>query len=215
MAAKSSPTTRLLALAALLLAAGLFSVRAIDVFAAPATIESSQQSPDSLTSLLQTLHGPQSVRLIERASPETGSTFLVLMNASEIPSDAQDKVRTDIQSVLTASAAFAPQRDQISFIYAPFETQARTPSALEIGELVGLGALVLLTLMAALAPVMRQDDARLSAPMSQTPIRPVSGVDLAPDRPSIAEASARANNDPDHTVHVLRKWMSEDAGGVS
>ena len=202
-------TPRLLALAALLLAAGVFALRATDIFSAPTPAPIGDRVEQELTYLLEPITGVDKVRV--SVTGRSDRQILIMIDGA-LATDMRTS-RTQIESVLTAAIGFDAETDTLTLTQFPFARgvgASLTP--LQIAELTGLGllcALLLISLMngagartvepAPVTPMPREpypaQPARLSAPEAET------GSDLQ-TAGSLAEAK------PNETARLVRGWMS-------
>jgi len=202
-------TTRLMALAAFILAAGLFSLRAYDTFSAVSSDPKGGALEQELTYLLEPIVGTDKVRLsVTGSSPKT---VLVMIDGA-VATDLRP-LQTRIETILVAAMAFDRERDTLNLSQFPFARgvgASLTP--LQIAELTGLGLLTLLLLMIWGAPNRRpavmpaQNDQRPPAQPPRQPARlpaPVAAFD-----PDFSDASALADAKPHETAHLVREWMS-------
>jgi len=202
-------TTRLMALAAFILAAGLFSLRAYDTFGSVSSEPKGGVLEQELTYLLEPITGPDKVRVsVTGSSPKT----VLVMIDGEFATDLRP-LRTRIETILIAAMAFDRERDALTLSQFPFARgvgASLTP--LQIAELTGLGLLTLLLLMISGAPARRtviaptQMDPRPPAPAPRQQARlpaPVAELDL-----DFRDASALAEAKPNETAHLVRDWMS-------
>ncbi|MEL7031143.1 MAG: hypothetical protein AAGL97_08935 [Pseudomonadota bacterium] len=204
-----SPTTRLMVLVAFVLAAGLFALRAYDVFGTPKAQPVGGVLEQELTYLLEPITGADKVRVsVTGMAPKS----VLVMIDGEIATDLRP-MRTRIETILTAAMAFDPQSDALHLTQFPFARgvgASLTPR--QISELMGLGLLAALLLALGLAPKRE----RRIAPREIAP--PVRAADLrqparlaAPSpaaRPEHQDAVALAETNPNETAQVVRNWMS-------
>ncbi|MEM7330156.1 MAG: hypothetical protein AAF437_15540 [Pseudomonadota bacterium] len=211
MSAKDrSPINRLIVLAALMLAAGLFALRAYDVFGAPKSDPVGSVLEQELTYLLEPITGPGKVRVsITGSSPKS----VLVMIDGDIATDLRP-LRVRIELILASSMAFDPERDRLNLSQFPFARGVGTSlTAFQIAELTGLGLLVLMLALSGFSPPRhRPVEARSSIPEPAMPRehRPTSQL-AAPARPINAElhqASTLAEANPNETAQLVRNWMS-------
>lgn len=202
-------TTRLMALAALILAAGLLSLRAYDLFGTVKSQPVGGAVEQELTYLLEPITGADKVRV-----SVTGSTpkIVLVMIDGEFATDLRP-LRTRIETILVASMAFDRERDTLTLSQFPFARGVgRSLTIFQIAELTGLGLLCLLLIMAWLAPVRRNSVsyAQTSAtPPNPTPRQPARlAAPVAERDPDLRDASALAEAKPNETAHLVRDWMS-------
>lgn len=205
-----TPTTRILTLAVLFVAAGVFCLRALDLFSAPHTPAVSAQTVGNalereLVYLVTPIVGDGNVRISVTGGAER--TFLVLIN------DAANVSGDTVTSLVKSAADFNPATDTLNLQQVPFANNAAAAlSALQILELAGLG-LICIYLTASLllgetAP----------APREAAPARPAIDPDAPRDtilkapQTVISPAAQQAAADPDGTVRVLRQWMNLPKG---
>lgn len=210
MSAKDrTPTTRLLALAAFILAAGLLSLRGYDLLAAPSAEPVGGAMEKELTYLLEPITGRDRIRVsVTGHSPKT----VLIMVDGEIASDLRP-MRARIEPVLIASINFNPETDRLSLSQFPFARGAgRTLTPLQIAELTGLGLLSLMLLISLLTPTTTSH-ASVPAPAPRQPETPIARaartapVAIEPDN-GLRTATALAETKPNETANLVRSWMS-------
>lgn len=210
MSAKDrTPTTRLLALAAFILAAGLLSLRGYDLLAAPSAEPVGGATEKELTYLLEPITGRDRIRVsVTGHSPKT----VLIMVDGEIASDLRP-MRARIEPVLIASINFNPETDRLSLSQFPFARGAsRTLTPLQIAELTGLGLLSLMLLISLLTPTTTPR-ASTPAPAPRQPETPIARaartapVAIEPDN-GLRTATALAETKPNETANLVRSWMS-------
>ncbi|MEM9180312.1 MAG: hypothetical protein AAGA89_11395 [Pseudomonadota bacterium] len=204
-----SPTTRLMVLAAFVLAAGLFALRAYDVLGSGKTEPVGGVLEQELTYLLEPITGPDKVRVsVTGSSPKS----VLVMIDGDFATDLRP-LRTRIETVLTAAMAFNPERDTLSLTKFPFARgvgASLTP--LQIAELTGLALLSALLLALGLAPqrlrqtVPREMDPPLRTVAPKPPARLAAPAQV--DRHDQHDANALAEAKPNETAQVVRNWMS-------
>lgn len=205
-----TPITRHLTLVALLVAAGVFSLRLFETLQpapAPAQIGSLQER--ETTALLETVAGPGNIRVSLQAGVE--QRWLVLVNG---PADAEQT--RQIETILAASTGFRAGIDELTisqFEFAPAE-HAAIPYRGAL-ELTGLGLIVVILSGLALWPARQEEEHKPAlaapAPLTAKPM-PETVRHLAVTEPSIEQASTMAERHPDDTVRLLRSWMSNKNG---
>lgn len=204
-----TPTTRLLALAALLLAAGVFAVRATDLFSSPNPAPIGDRAEQELTYLIEPFIGADKVRV--SISGRTERSVLVMLDgdATENLSGA----RTQIESILSATIGFDPDRDTFVLKQFPFAQGVNgTLRPIEIAELTGLVLLCGLLLIGLINRPNARPPER-AAPAGQlrdtVPAAPVRMSAPEPALPSeLQTASTLAETKPNETARVVRDWMS-------
>lgn len=210
MSAKDrTPTTRLLALAAFILAAGLLSLRGYDLLAAPSAEPVGGAMEKELTYLLEPITGRDRIRVsVTGHSPKT----VLIMVDGEFASDLRP-MRARIEPVLIASINFNPETDRLSLSQFPFARGAgRTLTPLQIAELTGLGLLSLMLLISLLTPTTTPR-ASTPAPAPRQPETPIARaartapVAIEPDN-GLRTATALAETKPNETANLVRSWMS-------
>lgn len=203
-----TPTTRLLALAAFVLAAGLLSLRAFDLFGTPETEPVGGAAERELTYLLEPITGEDRIRVsVTGHSPKS----VLVMIDGEIGSDLR-AVRTQIENILVASIGFNLETDTLTLSQFPFARgvgASLTP--FEIAELTGLGLLALILLGAAFAP----STAPAPTPPARPQDRPIEAARQARLSPQVLEpnqdleaATTLAETQPSQTANLVRDWMS-------
>ena len=212
MSAKDRPPmTRFLALAALILAAGLFAFRAYDVFNTPTSEPVGSTLEREITYLLEPITGAERVRVaVTMGSPKT----VLVMIDGESGSDLR-ALRTQIERVLTASMGFNVEADTLTLSQFPFATGLNgAPTPLETAELSGFGLLVLLLLGVSLNPQRARANAVpiANAPRPEALVAP--RVPAAMPQPSLpapnelSSATQLAEAKPVETAGLVRGWMS-------
>jgi len=202
-------TTRLMALVAFILAAGLFSLRAYDTFGSVTAEPMGGALEQELTYLLEPITGTDKVRVsVTGSSPKT----VLLMIDGAVATDLRP-LRTRVEAILVAAMAFDLERDTLTLSQFPFARgvgASLTP--LQIAELTGLGMLSLLLLMVWVSPSRRavipppHVEQRPQALAARQPARLPAPV--AERDPDLREASALAEAKPNETAHLVRDWMS-------
>ena len=203
-----TPTTRLLALAAFVLAAGLLSLRAFDLFGTPETEPVGGAAERELTYLLEPITGEDRIRVsVTGHSPKS----VLVMIDGEMGSDLRT-VRTQIENILVASIGFDLETDTLTLSQFPFARgvgASLTP--LEIAELTGLGLLALILLGAAFAP----SAAPAPTPLARPQDRPIEAARQTRPAPQVLEpnqdldaATTLAETQPRQTANLVRDWMS-------
>ncbi|MEL6861428.1 MAG: hypothetical protein AAGL11_06290 [Pseudomonadota bacterium] len=210
-ASNRTPTTRLLALAALLLAAGVFALRATDIFSAPMPAPIGDRAEQELTYLLEPITGADKVRV--SVTGRTDRQILIMIDGT-VASDMRAS-RTQIEAVLAASIGYNAETDTLTLTQFPF---ARGVGAnltpMQIAELTSLGLLCGLLLISLLnSPATRSIEPMQPAPAPSDPY-PAQPARLAAPAPSPAEgsdlqtASTLAESKPNETARLVRGWMS-------
>ena len=203
-----TPTPRLLALAAFVLAAGLLSLRAFDLFGTPETEPVGGAAERELTYLLEPITGEDRIRVsVTGHSPKS----VLVMIDGEVGSDLR-AVRTQIENILVASIGFDLETDTLTLSQFPFARgvgASLTP--FEIAELTGLGLLALILLGAAFAP----SAAPAPIPPARPQDRPIEAARQARLSPKVLEpnqdldaATTLAETQPSQTANLVRDWMS-------
>lgn len=203
-----TPTTRLLALAAFVLAAGLLSLRAYDLFGAPETEPVGGAVERELTYLLEPLTGEDRIRVsVTGHSPKS----VLVMIDGEVGSDLRS-VRTQIENILVASIGFNLETDTLTLSQFPFARGVGASlTSFEIAELTGLGLLSLILLGVAFTPA----GVPTPAPTAPTRERPLEAARQTRPSPQLLEpnqdleaASSLAETQPSQTANLVRDWMS-------
>ncbi|MEM9226122.1 MAG: hypothetical protein AAGA24_06370 [Pseudomonadota bacterium] len=218
MATPMSPTTRILALAALVLAAGLFSVRATAVFTAPqASPAIGTAAEQKVAHLLEPIVGAGQVRVSIHQAGEGPNSFLIIFNRGAAAPTEIETLQKTIDQVLINGAGLVPGQDTVTYLSVPFAAAPGMLTRSQLFELIGLGSLALFILAALLAQMTgapsraapRRDDE--PAPKADAPqIIPARDVDDA-----MSQAAHLAAQDPDRTVTVIRKWMKTEPGSAA
>ena len=204
-----SPTTRLIILAAFLLAVGLFAFRGYDTLTAMKSEPVGSALERELTYLLEPIAGPNKVRVsVTSRSPKT----VLVMIDGDIGTDLRP-LRTRIETILVASIGFKIEQDTLTLSQFPFARGiGGTLTVLQIAELTGLGLLGALLLIAGLTPGREMVQPRAvpeRAPLqSESPRQARLAPPAAPTRAELTDATALAESKPNETAHVVRGWMS-------
>ncbi len=210
MSAKTqSPYPRLIALAALILAAGLLSFRAYDVFGAVKSDPVGSALERELTYLLEPITGAEKVRV--SVTGRVDRTVLVMIDG-EMGSDLRAP-RTQIESILIASLGFDPASDTLTLTQFPFARGVGgSLTALEIAELTGLGllcAMLFASLVGAPSAPARTETtepAPRRAPSVVQPARlPAPPTSMDAD---LNDAAKLAESNPNETASLVRDWLS-------
>ena len=208
-ATNRTPTTRLLALAALLLAVGVFALRATDLFSAPAPAPIGDRTEQELTYLLEPITGADKVRV--SLTGRTDRQILIMIDGA-VASDMRAS-RTQIEAILAASIGYDVETDTLTLTQFPFArgVGASLPP-MQIAELTSLGLLCGLLLISLLnAPATRTIEPAQPAPMPREPYPAPPARLPAPepeDGSDLRAASALAETKPNETARVVRGWMS-------
>ena len=203
-----TPYTRLMALAALILAAGLLSLRAYDLFGSAKTDPVGSSIERELTYLLEPITGAEKVRVSVQGRVDR--TVLVMVDG-DVATDLRP-LRARIENVLIAAIGFDPAIDTLTLTQFPFARgvgASLTP--LQMAELTGLGLLCALLLATALGtrslPNMTTPQlARHRDPPAPQPARLPAPEPTA--QPELNEAGALAETKPNETARLVRGWMS-------
>lgn len=204
-----TPTTRKLALVALILAAGVFSLRASTLFSPriDAPIPGSQ-TERTLTDLLEAVSGENNVRVSVQAG--LSKSALIVVNETAV-SDAQ---LGEIETLTRAALKLDPDTDTLTLTRLAFATSPATLTQIELLELFGLGLVSLLIAGALLAPAAtptQNTEHPNLRPSGQSPnLRVMDAHTLSPANEQIERASLLAETDPDGTAKLLRRWMNDD-----
>ena len=210
MSAKDrTPTLRLLALAAFLLAAGLLALRAYDVFGAVKSEPVGSSVERQLTYLLEPITGTDRVRVsVTGLAPKT----VLIMVDGELVSDLRP-LRTRIENILQASIGFDVEADKLTLSQFPFARGvggSLTP--FQIAELTGLSLLSLILLVILLTS-QRQSEVASTSPqrtaIQAPPPRPQHrAAPMTAEPNDLREASALAEANPQETANLVRGWLS-------
>lgn len=205
-----STTTRPLALAALLLVAGVLFLRAFSLFNAPVEanpVGSPQEQ--RFTALLEPVIGPDHVRVSIQKDASGQTVWLILIDGQPVPEGMSSGYKAAVTD-LAKARGFNPDRDDLQIIQQPFAKSATGElNAFDIAE---LGALSLVLLILFGLSIPRQTAAPPEA--SRLKPKPLSAPEDAAPIPqndnSIRRAAALANAAPDRSAGLIRKWMEED-----
>lgn len=211
MSAKTGiPFPRLIALTALLLAAGLLSLRAYDTFGGAKSEPVGSAIERELTYLLEPVTGAEKVRV--SVTGRSDRTVLVMIDG-EMGSDLR-AARTQIENILIASLGFDPTTDTLTLTQFPFARGVGgSLTALEMAELTGLGLLCALLFAGVLGgqsmPARRQapePTVRREPMMAHQPARlPAPATSVGSE---LGEAANLAESKPNETASVVRNWLS-------
>ena len=212
MSAKDrTPTTRLLALAAFLLAAGLLSLRAYDVFGSVKSEPVGNSVERELTYLLEPITGSDRVRV--SVTGRTPKTVLVMVDG-DIATDLRP-LRARVENVLTASIGFDAENDTLTLSQFPFARGVGgTLTPFQIAELTGLGLLSLILLITILTPQRTREmmatppEPRLPDPMMSRTPRLTASAPVQAEPSELNEASTLAEANPKETAKLVKGWMS-------
>ncbi|MCH9752689.1 MAG: hypothetical protein K0U61_10800 [Alphaproteobacteria bacterium] len=210
MSAKTGiPFPRLIALTALLLAAGLLSLRAYDTFGGVKSEPVGSAIERELTYLLEPVTGAEKVRV--SVTGRSDRTVLVMIDG-EMGSDLR-AARTQIENILIASLGFDPTTDTLTLTQFPFARGVGgSLTALEMAELTGLGLLCALLFAGVLggqsmpARTQAPEPAVRREPMMAQPARlPAPTASVGGE---LGEAANLAESKPNETASVVRNWLS-------
>jgi flagellar biosynthesis/type III secretory pathway M-ring protein FliF/YscJ len=211
MSAKDrTPTTRLLALAALSTAAGLLALRAYDVFGSTSSEPIGSPIERELTYLLEPITGSDRVRV---TVSNTRPRQILVMVDGDVASDMR-LLRSRVEDILVASIAFDTEADTLKLSQFPFARgvgAALTP--LQIAELSGLGLLTLALLGLLLG---RQSSRASEYSVSEPAPAPSATISRPAPRPlqmaqpddEIRAAGTLAETKPNETANLVRGWLS-------
>ena len=184
-----STTTRPLALAAILMVAGVLFLRALALFSAPPQTE--------------TIGSPQEQRFTALIEPFVGS------DGPNLTEGVASEHAPMIANLATARG-FQADRDRLEIIQQPFSGSARgalTPR--EITELGALGiALISLIILYLRAPEQKRMEQQ-ALPIPQPGIKEDEHFRPQNDN-SRRKAAALANAAPERSANLIRRWMQED-----
>ncbi|MEO1662489.1 MAG: hypothetical protein AAFR51_15980 [Pseudomonadota bacterium] len=202
-----TPNTRLFALAAFIIAAGILSLRAYDLFGSVKTDPIGSAAEQEITYLLEPITGADKVRVSMTGLSQ--KTVLIMIDG-EVSADLRP-LRTQIENVLSASIGFDTDRDTLTLSQFPFARGVGSRlTPLQIAELAGLGLLSLL--LAGHAVGARQTAAPHAPPRTPKPMpSPRQPARLAPPaapEPDYQNAAALAESQPGDTARLVRGWMT-------
>lgn len=201
-----TPTTRLLALVALIVATGVLCLRGLDLFVDTAPPQTAFANPAerAITNLLDPIIGPGHFR-VSVALGEPSRT-MILLDETRAVQNLDNQIELIVQSILAAPDA------AITITNVPFAANAKPNlSPLQLAELMGLGLLCAMLTAQLFLP--------LATPQSQTTIAPPETAMRRPDLRLVPEAPAAqhvteidtaaqlAVSDPDGTARLIRSWM--------
>ncbi|MEE2930737.1 MAG: hypothetical protein VX599_08485 [Pseudomonadota bacterium] len=210
MSAKDrTPNTRLLALAALIIAAGLLALRAYDVFGAQTSESVGSPIERQLTYLLEPVTGNDRVRV--SVSEESPRQVLIMVDG-KVASDLRP-LRARVEDVLIASIAFDPETDSLKLSQFPFAPGVGgTLTSMQIAEMSGL-SLLTLTLLGILFGSNRSrtnDQGRTESSISASETRRAAPLQMpvAYSEADLTSAGKLAETKPNETASLVRGWLS-------
>ncbi len=210
MSAKTqSPYPRLIAFAALILAAGLFSLRAYDLFGGVKSDPVGSSIERELTYLLEPITGAEKVRV--SVSGRTDRTVLIMIDG-EIASDLRP-LRSQIENVLIAALGFDPATETLTLTQFPFARGVGgSLTALQMAEITGLGllsALLLIGLIGGASPA-ETTSSPTPAPRRDTALPQPARLPVPEPRstPELNQAGQLAETKPNETASLVRGWLS-------
>ncbi len=212
-----TPTTRILTLIALFLAAGVLSVRAADLFTAPVQApQSGSATEQSLINLLEPIAGAGNIRVSIHGRFER--TVLVLFNGPQAATAASEAIMLEIETITKAALALDTTRETLTLSQFPFATTSQASiSSLKMAELVGLGLLCALLTVMLISPPGRADAEHKALPQDVTAqpgnLRLVKETPAAQVDTDIDRAAQIAVNDPSGTAQLIRQWIGDGEGG--
>lgn len=209
-----TPTMRILALVALVLATGVFCLRAADLFA-PGTQAQTQgsQTEQTVTSLLEAVSGEGNIRVSVRAG--LSKSVLILANESAV----SEAMLAEIETITSTALNLDPETDTLTLSRLVFATSPVALSQRELLELLGLGLVCLLiagTLLVPAAPIAAAETEASPRDAPPAPnLRLVDQASLSAPNADIDRAGQLAQTDPDGTARLLRRWMNSDKESLS
>lgn len=206
-----STTTRPLALAAMLLVAGVLFLRALSLLGTPVDTDPvGSPQEQRFTALLEPVIGPDRVRTSIQKNANGQTVWLILVDGPPVPEGMTSGYMQTVMELATARG-FNTNRDTIRILQQPFAksaTGALTP--IDMAEIGALGLALLLLLGLSLSQ-STQDPAR------ELQLKPEASNQPEPARPpeplndnGIRRAAALANAAPDRSAALIRRWMKED-----
>jgi len=208
-----TPTTRILTLIALFLAAGVLSIRAADLFTTPAQAPQNGSATErSLINLLEPVAGTGNIRVSIHGRFDR--TVLVLFNGPQVATEDSEAITLEIETITKAALALDTARETLTLSQFPFATTSQASiSSLEMAELVGLGLLCALLTVMLIAPPSRTDAEHKTLPQDVTAqpsnLRLVKEPPAAQVDAEIDRAAQIAVNDPTGTARLIRQWIGE------
>lgn len=203
-----APTTRILTLAAIILAAGVLSFRAFDLFANSKAEPVGSSLEREITYLLEPLTGAGDVRV--SVSGRTDRQILIMMNG-DVGEDLR-ALRTQVESVLGASLGYDPQTDTLTLTQFPFARGVGSSFTLfQIAEFTGLSLLTILLLLIYTAPTRTAAPVKTAPPVEpETTFRRLDRVELSEREPpsDLRSAARLAESRSEDTARMVRGWMS-------
>ncbi|MCF6328546.1 MAG: hypothetical protein L3J02_01930, partial [Henriciella sp.] len=164
MAMTTKTPTRILTLIALFLAAGVLSIRAADLFPAPAQApQNGSTTEQSLINLLEPVAGAGNIRVSIHGRFDR--TVLVLINGPQVATAASEATTLEIETITKAALALDTARETLTLSQFPFADRPQASlSSLEMAELVGLGLLCALLTVMLIAPPSQADAGHKTPP---------------------------------------------------
>lgn len=211
MSAHNRPTNfRPFALAAMIVVVGVFVLRAIDVFGAPAQAKSSGSSEEQhLARLIEPFVGSDRVRTSIQTLSDNQRIWLILIDGPVVADTSASPYSSVIQDVVNARG-FNSETDQLQILQQPFAQNplnALTP--FQIAEFGGLG-LVLLLLLAGSISNRGASSRDETLDDNRPALASLSSEPQADNDHAIQQAAAVASITPQRSAALIRRWMMED-----
>ena len=151
-----TPTTRILTLAALTLAAGVFCLRAVDLFSGGIeTAAIGSPLEQELTHLIEPIAGAGNVRVSVKGG--NARKYLVLLNGPQLNADQPSDIKTSAEAIIKSAAPFNAAKDTLTLSQFPFAYSVSGElTTLEIAEFSGLGLICILLLAGLAQPALRE-----------------------------------------------------------
>lgn len=210
MSAQDRPsTTRLMALAAILIAAGLFALRAYDLFGDVQSEPASGSVAQELTYLLEPITGQDKVRVsVSGIAPKS----VLIMMDGDVAEDLRP-IRARIEPILTASIGFDAERDTLILSQFPFARGVGSSiQPLHLAELIGLGLLIAMLIAGGTLRTPQPTRPIPTLEPRPVPARPAAPARLVAPDPEpfseLREASEFVEQNPNETARLIRSWMS-------
>ena len=208
---KALPVSRFLIFSALLLCCGLLGLRGYTLLTQTAPVTPSSQAESIATNLLETVVGPDQVRVT--INPAGTDSYLVLLNGPEGPVDSH--LRDKIVDILAAANGYSADSDRLSIQQYEFATSWRSGLQSHAAlDLIGLALLAGLLMMAVMWPrsqihPLMHAETRSAGSDAPNTVLMTSQKSADTDRsvPHL-QAIRAAEANPEQAVTLIRRWMS-------
>lgn len=208
-----STTTKTLALAAMIVAAGVLLLRAQALFSAPVAAQNvGSHQERTLTALLEPVIGNDQVRTSIQRDAGGQTVWLIMLDGPALADDATSPYTAQIETLITARG-FDAATDTLRITQTPFaRAKFETLSPIALAELGGLGLIVLLSfgiVLTSLPHPITERPTETAAYPAANDRAPVAQVQTS-KTPNAKTVAALANAAPERTAHIIRNWMRSD-----